>query len=79
MARRPDIRRAELDAAAQCAQIGFTKADLLPALTLLGSVGTVSSDVAKSSLSDVFTHASLILYGRPLIPMEHPELRTDHQ
>jgi NodT family efflux transporter outer membrane factor (OMF) lipoprotein len=60
MARRPDIRRAELDAAAQCAQIGFTKADLLPAFTLLGSVGTVSSDIGKSSLSDVFTHASLI-------------------
>jgi NodT family efflux transporter outer membrane factor (OMF) lipoprotein len=65
MARRPDIRRAELDAAAQCAQIGFTKADLLPAFTLLGSVGTVSSDVGKSSLSDVFTHASLIYTAGP--------------
>src|SRR5690606_5500830 len=30
--RRPDVRRAELDAAAQCAQIGVAKADLFPAL-----------------------------------------------
>jgi NodT family efflux transporter outer membrane factor (OMF) lipoprotein len=60
MSRRPDIRRAELDAAAQCAQIGFTKADLLPAFTLMGSVGTVSSTIGNSSLSNVFTSASLI-------------------
>jgi NodT family efflux transporter outer membrane factor (OMF) lipoprotein len=60
MARRPDIRQAELDAAAQCAQIGFTKADLLPVLTLMGSVGTVSSTIGHSALGDVFTSASIV-------------------
>jgi NodT family efflux transporter outer membrane factor (OMF) lipoprotein len=60
MARRPDIRQAELDAAAQCAQIGFTKADLLPVLTLMGSVGTVSSTIGNSALGDVFTSASVV-------------------
>ena len=60
MARRPDIRQAELDAAAHCAQIGFTKADLLPVLTLMGSVGTVSSTIGNSALGDVFTSASVV-------------------
>ena len=37
--RRPDIRRAEADAAAQCAQIGVAKADLFPHFSLFGSIG----------------------------------------
>ncbi|MEW6273075.1 MAG: efflux transporter outer membrane subunit, partial [Thermodesulfobacteriota bacterium] len=41
--RRPDVRQAELSAAAQSAQIGVAKADLLPAFSLVGNVGTVSS------------------------------------
>jgi NodT family efflux transporter outer membrane factor (OMF) lipoprotein len=57
--RRPDVRRAELQAAAQCAQIGVAKADLFPMLSLTGNVGTLSSTIGKASLSDVFTSASL--------------------
>jgi NodT family efflux transporter outer membrane factor (OMF) lipoprotein len=57
--RRPDVRRAELQAAAQCAQIGVAKADLLPMLSLTGNVGTLSSTIGSASLSDVFTSASL--------------------
>lgn len=57
--RRPDIRRAELQAAAQCAQIGFAKADLFPTFSLLGNVGTLSSTIGTASLSDVFTSMSL--------------------
>jgi NodT family efflux transporter outer membrane factor (OMF) lipoprotein len=37
--RRPDIRSAELLAAAQCARIGVAKAELYPSFTLLGSIG----------------------------------------
>ena len=37
--RRPDIRSAELQAAAQCAQIGVAKADLYPAFSLTGNSG----------------------------------------
>ena len=49
--RRPDVRQAELKAAAQCAQIGFAKADLLPALTLVGNVGTLATDIGRAQLS----------------------------
>jgi NodT family efflux transporter outer membrane factor (OMF) lipoprotein len=57
--RRPDVRAAELQAAAQCAQIGVAKADLFPMLSLTGTVGTLSSTIGSASLSDVFTSASL--------------------
>jgi outer membrane protein TolC len=52
--RRPDIRSAEYQAAAQCAQIGVAKADLYPALSLTGTFGFLSSDVGKFKLSDMF-------------------------
>jgi len=37
--RRPDVRGAELAAAAQCARIGVAKADLFPSFSLFGSIG----------------------------------------
>jgi NodT family efflux transporter outer membrane factor (OMF) lipoprotein len=52
--RRPDIRSAEHQAAAQCAQIGVAKSDLYPALSLTGTFGFLSSDAGKFSLSDMF-------------------------
>jgi len=52
--RRPDIKSVELEAAAQCAQIGVAKADLLPALSLNGTFGLMSSDVGKFKLEDMF-------------------------
>lgn len=65
--RRPDIRQAELQAEAQCAQIGVAKADLLPAFSLVGNVGTLSSDVGHNSLSDLFTHKSLAYSAGPSV------------
>ncbi len=41
--RRPDIRSAELVAAAQCARIGIAKADFYPSFTLFGEIGLQSS------------------------------------
>ena len=41
--RRPDIRSAELAAAAQCARIGIAKADLYPSFSLLGEIGVQTS------------------------------------
>jgi NodT family efflux transporter outer membrane factor (OMF) lipoprotein len=41
--RRPDIRSAELSAAAQCARIGIAKADLYPSFSLFGEIGLQSS------------------------------------
>ena len=60
--RRPDLRRAELQAAAQCAQIGFTKADLYPTFSIVGSIQTVASTVGSSGLSYLFNSSSLA-YG----------------
>ncbi len=52
--RRPDVVAAEYNAAAQCAQIGVSKAQLYPALSLSGSFGLLSSDVGTAKLSDMF-------------------------
>lgn len=45
--RRPDIRAAELNAAAESARIGVSKADLYPRFFLFGEVGVQSSDMAN--------------------------------
>ena len=52
--RRPDIRSAELQAAAQSAQIGVARADLFPAFSLLGNVSLLSTDLGTFKLSDMF-------------------------
>jgi len=51
--RRPDIRAAELAAAAQSAQVGIAEADLYPALSLLGTFGTVASNINGNKLKQV--------------------------
>jgi len=57
--RRPDIRNAELLAAAQSAQIGVAKADLYPAFSLVGNIGLVSTNTGSANLSDLFTHKAV--------------------
>lgn len=52
--RRPDVVLAELQAAAQSAQIGVAKADLYPQILLDGTFGLQASDVGKFALVDVF-------------------------
>jgi NodT family efflux transporter outer membrane factor (OMF) lipoprotein len=47
--RRPDVRAAEMAAAAQSASIGISKADLYPSFVLAGSLG-----LAGGSFSDLF-------------------------
>ncbi len=51
--RRPDVRQAELKAAAQSAQIGVAKAELYPAFSLTGQFGFLSANVGEYSLSDI--------------------------
>jgi len=60
--RRPDIRAAELQAAAQSAQIGLAKADLYPAFTLSGAFGTVAASTYRNKVIDVF-HANAIEFA----------------
>jgi NodT family efflux transporter outer membrane factor (OMF) lipoprotein len=54
MRRRPDIRSAEWRAAAQCAQIGVTKANLYPSFSLSGTFGLQAADVSPFVLSNMF-------------------------
>ncbi|MBW2475939.1 MAG: efflux transporter outer membrane subunit [Deltaproteobacteria bacterium] len=68
--RRPDVRRAELQAAAQSALIGVAKADLLPHFTLIGSIGLQASEspltrAGGSHFSDLFDSDSVTYFAGP--------------
>jgi NodT family efflux transporter outer membrane factor (OMF) lipoprotein len=68
--RRPDVRRAELQAAAQSALIGVAKADLLPHFSLVGSIGLNASNSpltreGGSDLGDLFDSDSLTYFAGP--------------
>ena len=54
--RRPDVRAAELLAAAQSAQIGIAKADLYPAFSLFGTVGLSTTNAPGKTFGDFFTY-----------------------
>ena len=68
--RRPDVRRAELEAASQSALIGVAETDLYPRLALLGSIGLRSSDSSRtrngsSDFGDLFDSDSVEFFGGP--------------
>lgn len=65
--RRPDVRSAEYQAAAQSAQIGVAKADLYPAFSLTGMFGFLSSDVNNFKLSDMFAWKGRTLQAGPSV------------
>src|SRR6266851_1653761 len=66
--RRPDIRAAELAAAAQSAQVGIAEADLYPAFSLLGTFGTVASNINGNKLSQVFQGKGITFAFGPSFP-----------
>ena len=57
--RRPDIRIAELQAAAQSARIGVARSDLYPRFALVGSIGLLNADTGSNSNSDLFKSDSI--------------------
>jgi len=65
--RRPDIRSAEQQAAAQSALIGATKAELYPAFSLSGTFGFLSTDIGNSDLSDAFDWKSRVVTIGPAV------------
>ena len=65
--RRPDVRSAELQAAAQSAQIGAAKGDLFPIFSLNGSLVFVSTDFGKFKLSDMFRWGSRSIQAGPSV------------
>lgn len=52
--RRPDVRQAELTAAAQSAGIGVAKSYLYPSFSLTGSFGFVGTSLRGGSIDDLF-------------------------
>ena len=69
--RRPDVRRAEQQAAAQSARIGVAVADLLPSFQLVGSIGLSAEDAGKLFEGRSFTASTgpaitwqILNYGR---------------
>jgi NodT family efflux transporter outer membrane factor (OMF) lipoprotein len=52
--RRPDVREAELTAAAQSAGIGVAKSNLFPAFSLTGSFGFIATSLRGGSTGDLF-------------------------
>jgi NodT family efflux transporter outer membrane factor (OMF) lipoprotein len=65
--RRPDIRSAEQQAAAQSAMIGATKAELYPAFSLSGTFGFLSTDLGSSNLGDAFDWKSRVVSFGPAV------------
>jgi len=71
--RRPDIRLAERQVAAQSARIGVAKADLYPHFSLFGTIGlrasngsnTKAGGIGGSSLGDLFSGDSFEFSGGP--------------
>ncbi|MBR0649900.1 efflux transporter outer membrane subunit [Roseomonas terrae] len=57
--RRPDIRAAELRAAAQSEQIGMALAELYPAFSLSGVFGTQASNIGRNRVSDMFNASAI--------------------
>ena len=57
--RRPDVRAAELKAMAQSAQVGVAEADLFPAFSISGVLGTLVSTTNGNALNELFSHQSL--------------------
>jgi NodT family efflux transporter outer membrane factor (OMF) lipoprotein len=60
--RRPDVRRAERELAAQSARIGVAKTDLLPRLSLTGTISLAAEDFA-----DLFEGDSFEAFGGPTL------------
>jgi NodT family efflux transporter outer membrane factor (OMF) lipoprotein len=63
--RRPDIRRAELDAASQSALIGVARADLYPSFVLFGTLGLASSTSNLAPSSTLLESDSVYFQGGP--------------
>ena len=71
--RRPDVRRAERQAAAQCAQIGIAEAEFYPAIAISGTIGYSAQNFTDLFGSSAFTGTigpsiqwNVLNYGRIL-------------
>jgi NodT family efflux transporter outer membrane factor (OMF) lipoprotein len=65
--RRPDVRSAELKAAAQCEQIGIAKAQLYPAFSLTGSFDFTAANFGAANLADMFSNKAAAIAAGPSV------------
>ncbi|HVW27437.1 MAG TPA: efflux transporter outer membrane subunit [Polyangiaceae bacterium] len=61
--RRPDIRSAEFNAAAQCARIGVARAELYPSFSIAGSIGLQASTASGTNHNPFSVHALTYTVG----------------
>jgi len=80
--RRPDVRRAEREAAAQCAQIGIAEADFYPQVVVNGSLGWSSQNLSNLFAGDSFQGSvgpafrwRILNYGRILNNMRSQDAK----
>jgi len=64
--RRPDVRRAERQLAAQTAQVGVAAADLYPKFSLLGSIGLEALSLGNLFSADSRTHSGGAVFSWPV-------------
>jgi NodT family efflux transporter outer membrane factor (OMF) lipoprotein len=81
--RRPDVRSAERQVAAQSPQIGVAEADLYPAFFISGTLGLEATDITKLFESNAFFGTitpnfrwNILNYGRILNNVHFQEART---
>lgn len=75
--RRPDVLRAEQSLVAANARIGSAKAALFPTISLTGSFGSVSGEMADLFTSGAETWAMGVSVLQPLLDMERNLYRVD--
>jgi len=63
--RRPDVRLAELQAAAQSARVGVAQSDKYPRFGLTGTLGLRAADTPGSSVGDLFSSDSIEFFAGP--------------
>jgi NodT family efflux transporter outer membrane factor (OMF) lipoprotein len=79
---RPDVRQAECEVHARCAEIGAATAELLPELTIRGTIGLDSRDVATWFATNSLAHSigpavkwNILNFGRVSHRIDETEAR----
>lgn len=67
LARRPDVYQARLEAMAQSAAIGATKANLFPSFSLTGTFAFAANNIMGSSLGDIFQWSNRNVTAGPAV------------
>ncbi len=62
---RPDVHQAQLEAISESASIGAIKANLYPALSLAGNFSYSSTNIRRSSISDLFNSSNQTITAGP--------------